>query len=97
MVKEHPLYREYLLTKMSPDFQKYAQAKTAGKTDVTTSELFTEYLKKNQKDLSQTAKDYLLAFVMAQSDIHPGSPEKTVEKIKKIIDKILKMLPLKKI
>jgi hypothetical protein len=34
---------------MSPDFQKYAQAKTAGKTDVTTSELFTEYLKKNQK------------------------------------------------
>ncbi|WP_394664891.1 TlpA family protein disulfide reductase [uncultured Chryseobacterium sp.] len=95
LVKEHPLYREYLLTKMSPDFQKYAQAKTAGKTDVTTSELFTEYLKKNQKDLSQTAKDYLLAFVMAQSDIHPGSPEKTVEKIKKIIDEDIKDATIK--
>lgn len=90
LVKEHPLYREYLLTKMSPDFQKFAQAKTAGKTDVTTSELFAEYLNKNQKDLSQTAKDYLLAFVMAQSDIHPGTPEKTVEKIKKIIDTDIK-------
>jgi thiol-disulfide isomerase/thioredoxin len=90
MVKEHPLYREYLLGKMSQDFQKYAQANSAGKTDVTTSELFTEYLKKNQKDLSQTAKDYLLAYVMAQSDIHPGSPEKTVEKIKKIIDADIK-------
>ncbi len=90
LVKEHPLYREYLLTKMSPDFQKFAQAKSAGKTDVTTSELFAEYLNKNQKDLSQTAKDYLLAFVMAQSDIHPGAPEKTVEKIKKIIDTDIK-------
>jgi thiol-disulfide isomerase/thioredoxin len=90
MVKENPFYRQYLLTKMSPDFQKYAQANGAGKPDITTSELFAEYLKKNQKDLSQTAKDYLLAFVMAQSDIHPGSPEKTIEKIKKIIDTDIK-------
>ncbi|MEC3874588.1 TlpA family protein disulfide reductase [Chryseobacterium salviniae] len=95
MVKENPFYRQYLLTKMSPDFQKYAQANSAGKADVTTSELFTEYLKKNQKDLSQTAKDYLLAFVMAQSDIHPGSPEKTIEKIKKIIDTDIKDATIK--
>lgn len=95
MVKENPFYRQYLLTKMSPDFQKYAQANSAGKTDVTTSELFTEYLKKNQKDLSQTAKDYLLAFVMAQSDIHPGAPEKTIEKIKKIIDTDIKDATIK--
>jgi thiol-disulfide isomerase/thioredoxin len=90
MVKENPYYRQYLLGKMSQDFQKYAQANGAGKTELTTSELFTEYLKKNQKELSQTAKDYLLAFVMAQSDIHPGSPDKTVEKIKKIIDTDIK-------
>jgi thiol-disulfide isomerase/thioredoxin len=95
MVKENPYYRQYLLGKMSPDFQKYAQANSAGKTDITTSELFTEYLKKNQKDLSQTAKDYLLAFVMAQSDIHPGAPEKTVEKIKKIIDTDIKDASIK--
>ncbi|SEM19120.1 Thiol-disulfide isomerase or thioredoxin [Chryseobacterium taichungense] len=95
MVKENPYYRQYLLGKMSPDFQKYAQANSAGKTDITTSELFTEYLKKNQKDLSQTTKDYLLAFVMAQSDIHPGSPEKTIEKIKKIIDTDIKDATIK--
>ena len=95
MVKENPYYRQFLLGKMSPDFQKYAEANSKGKTDVTTSELFTEYLKKNQKDLSQTAKDYLLAFVMAQSDIHPGSPEKTVEKIKKIIDTDIKDAAIK--
>jgi thiol-disulfide isomerase/thioredoxin len=95
MVKENPYYRQYLLGKMSPDFQKYAEANSKGKTDITTSELFSEYLKKNQKDLSQTAKDYLLAFVMAQSDIHPGSPEKTVEKIKKIIDTDIKDATIK--
>ncbi|WP_034753229.1 TlpA family protein disulfide reductase [Chryseobacterium daeguense] len=95
MVKENPFYRQYLLGKMSPDFQKYAEANSKGKTDITTSELFTEYLKKNQKDLSQTAKDYLLAFVMAQSDIHPGSPQKTVEKIKKIIDEDIKDATIK--
>jgi len=95
MVKENPFYRQYLLTKMSPDFQKYAQANSAGKTDITTSELFNEYLKKNQKDLSQTAKDYLLAFVMAQSDIHPGAPEKTIDKIKKIIDTDIKDAAIK--
>jgi thiol-disulfide isomerase/thioredoxin len=95
MVKENPYYRQYLLAKMSPDFQKYAQANSAGKKDITTSELFAEYLKKNQKDLSQTAKDYLLAFVMAQSDIHPGSPEKTIEKIKKIIDTDIKDATIK--
>ncbi|RKT00920.1 TlpA family protein disulfide reductase [Chryseobacterium defluvii] len=94
MVKENPVYRQYLLTKMSPDFQKYAEGKSKGKTDITTSELFTEYLK-SKKDLSQTAKDYLLAFVMAQSDIHPTTPEKTVEKIKKIIDEDIKDATIK--
>src|SRR5690606_15449095 len=45
---------------------------------------------KTKNDVSQTAKDYLLAYVMAQSDIVPGAPEKTVEKIKKIIDEDIK-------
>ncbi|WP_299176111.1 thioredoxin-like domain-containing protein [uncultured Chryseobacterium sp.] len=89
MIKENASYREYLLMKMSPDFQTYAQSKSAGKPDVTTSELFTQFLK-TKNDVSQTAKDYLLAYVMAQSDIVPGAPEKTVEKIKKIIDEDIK-------
>lgn len=94
MVKQIPLYRTYLLTKMSPDFQKYAEANSKGKTDVTTSELFNQYLK-NKKDLSQTAKDYLLAFVIAQSDMHVGTPAKTSEKIKKIIDEDIKDATIK--
>lgn len=94
MVKENPFYRQYLLTKMSPDFQKYAQAKSEGKTDVTTSELFTQFLK-TKTDISQTAKDYLLAFVMAQSDIVPSAPEKTIEKVKKIIDEDIKDATIK--
>ncbi|WP_419869745.1 TlpA family protein disulfide reductase [Chryseobacterium sp. CT-SW4] len=94
MVKENPAYRSYLLSKMSPDFQKYAEANSKGKTDITTSELFNGYLK-GKKDISQTTKDYLLAFVMAQSDIHPTTPEKTAEKIKKIIDEDIKDATIK--
>lgn len=94
MIKDNPLYRQYLLSKMSPDFQKFAEANSKGKTDITTSELFAQYLK-TKKDVSQTAKDYLLAFVMAQSDIHPGAPEKITEKIKKIIDTEIKDATIK--
>jgi len=89
MVKTSPFYRQYLLTKMSPDFQKFAEAKAKGKTDITTSELFNDYLK-SQKDVSQVTKDYLLAYVMAQSDIHPQTPAATTDKIKKIIEEDIK-------
>ncbi|MEI7487033.1 MAG: TlpA disulfide reductase family protein [Chryseobacterium sp.] len=94
MVKDNPAYRSYLLSKMSPDFQKYAEARSKGKTDVTTSELFNQFLK-DKKDVSQITKDYLLAFVMAQSDIHPNTPEKTSDKIKKIIDEDIKDATIK--
>ncbi|WP_345991773.1 TlpA disulfide reductase family protein [Chryseobacterium sp. Chry.R1] len=94
MIKENPYYRQYLLAKMSPDFQKYAEANSKNKTDITTSELFAQYLK-TKKDISQTTKDYLLAFVMAQSDIHPGSPAKVTDKIKKIIDEDIKDATIK--
>ncbi|MBV8328121.1 TlpA disulfide reductase family protein [Chryseobacterium sp.] len=94
MVKTIPLYRQYLLVKMTPDFQKYAEANSKGKTDITTSELFAQYLK-TKKDLSQTAKDYLLAFVMAQADIHPTTPANRIDKIKKIIDTDIKDATIK--
>ncbi|WP_238554936.1 TlpA family protein disulfide reductase [Chryseobacterium sp. P1-3] len=94
MVKTIPLYRQYLLVKMTPDFQKYAEANSKGKTDITTSELFAKYLK-TKKDISQTAKDYLLAFVMAQADIHPTTPANKIEKIKKIIDSDIKDATIK--
>lgn len=97
LVKESPAYRSYLLGKMSEGFQKFATEKTKGKPnpDITTSELFVEFLK-NEKDLSQTAKDYLLGFVMAQSDISPNSPTKTADKVKKIISEDIKDAGVKK-
>ncbi|MEF9477141.1 TlpA disulfide reductase family protein [Chryseobacterium sp. 1B4] len=94
MVKTIPLYRQYLLVKMTPDFQKYAEANSKGKTGITTSEMFAQYLK-TKKDLSQTAKDYLLAFVMAQADIHPTTPAANIDKIKKIIDSDIKDATIK--
>lgn len=89
MVKVSPFYRQYLLTKMSSDFQKFAQSKSQAKSDLTTSEIFVDYLK-TKKDVSQTEKDYLLAFVIAQADIHPQTPAKTADKIKKIIEEEIK-------
>lgn len=89
MIKMSPFYRQYLLTKMSSDFQTFAQAKAQGKTDITTSELFNDFLK-GKKEISQTEKDYLLAYVMAQSDMHPQTPAATTDKIKKIIEEDIK-------
>lgn len=96
MVKTSPFYRQYLLMKMSPDFQKFAEAKTQGKADanMTTSELFNQFLK-DKKDVSQTEKDYLLAYVMAQSDIHPQTPAAATDKIKKIIEEDIKDATIK--
>lgn len=94
MLKESPAYRSYLLAKMSLDFQKYAEAKSKNTKDITTSEMFSQYLK-DKKDLSQTTKDYLLAFVIAQSDIHPGTPSNISDKIKKIIDENIKDATIK--
>ncbi len=95
MIKESPAYRSYLLTKMSPDFQKYAEAKAKGKTDVTTSELFSQFLK-DKKDIPQATKDYLLAFVMTQSDLqNPMLTDKSLAKVRKIIDEEIKDSGLK--
>lgn len=94
MVKTIPLYRQYLLVKMTPDFQKYAEANSKNKTGITTSEMFAKYLG-TKKDISQTAKDYLLAFVMAQADIHPTSPTANIDKIKKLIDTDIKDATIK--
>lgn len=95
LVKEHPLYRNYLLGKMSEDFQKFATAKSQGKVDILTSQLFSDYLKQ-KKDLSQTAKDYLLAFVMAQSDITPNATKENSALISKLIDSEIKDSGIKK-
>ncbi|MBW8361988.1 MAG: TlpA family protein disulfide reductase [Kaistella sp.] len=94
MVKEIPSYRNYLLSKMTADFQKYGEANNKD-NKLSMSELFNNYLKA-QKDVSQVTKDYLLAYVMAQSDIQPATPKETQEKIAKIIENDIKDADVKK-
>ena len=95
MVKEHPAYRNYLLTKISDDFTKFADAKAKGAVQPTTSEMFSEYLKK-RTELSQTTKDYLLAYIISQADLQPNATKETQEKISKIIDEDIKDATIKK-
>ncbi|MEG2078811.1 Thiol-disulfide isomerase or thioredoxin [Chryseobacterium piscicola] len=89
MVKSSPFFRQYLLTKLSPEFEKFAQNAAKGKADITASELFDDFLK-TKKDLSQVAKDYLLSFVIAQRDMHLGTSAKASAKIAEIIEKDIK-------
>lgn len=95
MVKDHPSYRNYLLTKMSEDFKKFADAKPKTAVEPTTSELFAEYLKK-RTELSQTTKDYLLAYIIAQADLQPTATKEAQEKVSKIIDEEIKDATIKK-
>ena len=94
MIKMSPFYRQYLLAKMGMDFQKFAESKAQGKPDITRTELFNDFLK-GKKEVSQTEKDYLLAFVIAQSDINPQTPAATTDKVKKIIEEDIKDATIK--
>lgn len=95
LVKEHPAYRNYLLSTMSEDFTKFAQSKPQTGTPPVTSELFAEYLKK-RTELSQITKDYLLAYIIAQADLQPTATKETQEKVSKIIDEDIKDETIKK-
>ena len=83
MIKEIPAYREYTLNRMNADFQKFAQSQTVG-PDTMISDVFAKFLK-TKKDLSQTTRDYLYAYVIAQSDINFNNYKK-YDKITKLID-----------
>jgi peroxiredoxin len=95
MVADHPAYRNYLLSKMGEDFQKFAEAKPKTAVEPTTSEMFAEYLKKRE-EISQKTKDYLLAYIITQADLQPTAPEATHAKIAKIIDEDIKDATIKK-
>ena len=89
LIKEHPLYRDYMINTMAEDFQKFAESASNGKPQESTSEMFSKYLKK-RTDLSQTVKDYLLSYVMAKSDLNPAVPKETQKKILAIIESDIK-------
>lgn len=83
IVREVPAYRDYLLNKLGKDFQTFAQTQKPG-PDTMLSEVFAKFLS-GRKELSQTTKDYLYAFVLAQTDINFNNAKK-YDRITKLID-----------
>ena len=88
MIKNHPIYRTYLLGKYNTEFQAF---KT--KNDKTGmglySDLYAQFLD-TKKDMPQITKDYLLAFILASGDISPETTLENMAKIGKIIDEKIK-------
>ena len=89
LVKNQPVYRSYLLNKLSADYQQYTEANVKQDSQMSNSEIFAKYLD-TRKDVSATAKDYLLAFVMGQFDLNPQMDEKAKTNLVKIIDTKIK-------
>jgi len=88
MVKNQPLYRNYLLSKLSSDYQVFNSGYKPKDGD-TNSEVFAKFLD-TRKDLSQVTKDYLLAFIMGQYDISGMQDEKKMTKLEKLVDEKIK-------
>ena len=95
MIKTIPIYRDYMLNKLNPDFQKFAQGKFTNPAAMPLlGEAFVEFLK-TRKDVSATAKDYFLAYVVSQSDINPANAKK-YDQITKLIDENISDATVKK-
>lgn len=94
LLKNQPIYRNYLLGKLSPEFQNYASAQKNTGTELS-SEVFAKFLD-TKKELSQLSKDYLLAFVLSSGDIAPGMTAENANKISKIISEKIKDAGIKK-
>ncbi len=94
MLKSQPLYRNYLLARLSPDFQKFAET-NRGTGEPLSSEIFAKFLD-TKKDIDQLTKDYLLAFVLTSSDIAPGVSSENAAKLSAIIKDKIKDSGIKK-
>lgn len=85
LIKNFPMYREYKLSKIQPDFQKYLGTLPQNqKEQPMISEVFANYLK-TRKDLSNTAKDYYFGYILAQGDLNFMNA-KNYDKLTKLID-----------
>lgn len=88
LITQIPLYRNVLLGSLSADFQKFAQPKIKNNTQILVSEIFADFLKQ-RKDLSDTAKDYLFSYIIAENDInHFNFPK--YDKITQLIENNVK-------
>ncbi len=94
MIKNHPIYRSYLLGKYNTEFQKF-QEKINKSEDVLYSDLYSKFLD-TKKEMPQITKDYLMGFILASGDISPETTPENLKKIDKIIEEKIKDAELKK-
>ncbi|MDO4225656.1 MAG: redoxin domain-containing protein [Bergeyella zoohelcum] len=84
-IKDFPRYREFKLNELNEKYTKYTETLPKNpKVVPMVSQVFADFLK-TQKDLSSTAKDYFLAYVLAQADLNYMN-QKNYDKITKLID-----------
>lgn len=95
LIQQSPSYRNYLLSTMGEEYMKYSAEKMKTNVDASTSEVFADFLN-SKKEISQLEKDYLLAYVIAQSDITPSADANMVKKVNDIIEKNIKDATVKK-
>lgn len=94
MVENLAVYRNYLFTKLAPDYQKFDQANNKDGKQIP-AEVYSKFLD-TRKELSQKTKDYLLAFVLTQTVLHPNADPAELPKATKIIDEKIKDAGMKK-
>ena len=93
MLKNQPIYRNYLLGKLSPEIQTF-NTTSKGKEGELPSMMFARFLD-TKKDLPQLQKDYLLAYVLS-GDITPEITTENATAISKIITEKIKDGGIKK-
>lgn len=92
LLKEQPIYRNYLLGKLSPEIQTFNT--TNKKEGELPSSMFSRFLD-TKKDMSQIAKDYLLAYVIG-GDLAPGMTAANIASVSKTIKEKVKDAAIKK-
>lgn len=91
-VENMPTYRNYLLSKLGADFQKYFQETQKGVAPNSNIEIFSKFLD-TKKDISDKVKDYLLATVATQYDLQPNNPK--IPEVMKVLNSKVKSESMK--
>lgn len=93
LIKTQPIYRNYLIGKLSPEIQKFSTTNATAPGELPSS-MFSRFLD-TKKDMSQISKDYLLAYILS-GDIAPGMTADHTSVVTKIINDKIKDAGIKK-
>ena len=93
LLKTQPIYRNYLIGKLSNEIQAFTTSNKKGDNEISSS-MFSRFLD-TKKDMPQLQKDYLLAYVLS-GDITPGMTPEHSATVSKIINEKIKDATIKK-